>query len=208
MDLKERIVVNSTEMFIKRGCKTVTMDDIATENGISKRTLYEIFEDKSSLLKECIKAAYVTMRSATDEIFKSSENVYQLIFKTHECKSDLKFNLGISFLAELKRYYPDIHEQFAMQFSKFHAESTVRFLKRGQEEGLILKCIDANIVTQTVIGISNMLTDEKSFSNENMTRKQVFKETVIYYIRGISTLKGIKYLDNFLNIKYDDQKEN
>ena len=49
MDPKKKITETSLELFLQRGCKTVTMDDIAKENGISKRTLYEIFTDKSPL---------------------------------------------------------------------------------------------------------------------------------------------------------------
>ena len=72
MDLRERIIENSMEMFLHRGCKSVTMDDIATENGISKRTLYELFSDKSTFL-----AKYMT-------------KIY--IYQIGECSKDLKGN--------------------------------------------------------------------------------------------------------------------
>jgi len=199
MDLRERIIENSMDLFLHRGCKSVTMDDIATENGISKRTLYELFSDKSSLLEECILYSSVKMKCNIDKVMKESGNILNLIFKIHEQQAEMVINLRINFFFELKKYYPDIYCKLAVKFADYHKESTIGFLVRGQEEGLILKNIDNTVVSKAIIEISNIIGDKEIFSLENLSRKQLFRETLLYYFRGISTTKGIEIIDNYLN---------
>ena len=54
MELRDRIIEVSSDLFMSNGCKSVTMDEVAAANGISKRTLYEHFKDKTNLLEECL----------------------------------------------------------------------------------------------------------------------------------------------------------
>jgi len=200
MDLKERIVENSKELFMQRGCKSVTMDDIAAESGISKRTLYENFEDKNSLMMECLSYSYEKMKTSTDKVFETSTNVYELMFRIHECQSDTRFNMKMAFLMELKKYYPEVYKQFVAKFSKYHDDCAVIFIERGQKEGLIMGDLDNNIVSKAVIAMSDIVNGE-IFSKLNASRRQIFKETLLLYVRGISTKKGIELLDNYLNSK-------
>jgi len=184
------------------------MDDIVAENGISKRTLYEIFEDKNSLLIECLDTVYERTKTVTDQIFATADNVYELIFRTHECQSDSSYHLRLSFLIELKKYYPEVYEQLVAKFSKYHDENTIRFISRGQAEGLIMEQLDISIVSKTLIAMSNMVIRGDTYDNVNATRIEIFKQSILLYIRGISTKKGIELLDNYLNNKQYDQKKN
>lgn len=208
MELKERIVESSIRLFLQRGCKSVTMDDIVEENGISKRTLYEIFEDKNSLLMECLETVYSRTKTITDHIFATSNNVFELIFRTYECQSDSGYHLRLSFLTELKKYYPEVYEQLMAKFSKYHYENTIKFISRGQAEGLIMEQLDISIVSQTLITMSNIVIRDDTYDNVNATKIEILKQTILLYIRGISTERGIKLLDNYLNNKQYDQKKN
>lgn len=78
-ELRERIVVTATEAFTSKGIKSITMDDIAAALGISKRTLYEVFSDKESLLKECILKAQADRDKYLQQIFEESHNVLEVI---------------------------------------------------------------------------------------------------------------------------------
>jgi AcrR family transcriptional regulator len=185
MELKERIVESSIRLFLQRGCKSVTMDDIVAEIGISKRTLYEIFEDKNSLLIECLEKVYSRTKTITDNIFATENNVYEIIFRTHECQSDSGYHLRLTFLTELKKYYPEVYEQLMAKFSKYHDENTIKFISRGQAEGLIMEHLDISIVSRTLIAISNMVIRGDTYDNVNATRIEIFKHTILLYIRGI-----------------------
>lgn len=91
-ELRERILVTATEAFASKGIKSITMDDIAAALGISKRTLYEVFSDKESLLKECILKAQSDREAYLQEVYEQSHNVLEVILavfqKSIEVPSD------------------------------------------------------------------------------------------------------------------------
>lgn len=186
-------------MFLQQGCKSVTMDNIASENGISKRTLYELFSDKSTLLEECVLHTCEKMKCKSEDFLKEEGNVLEILFKIHNLQNSLIINPKIRFFAELKKFYPDIYFRTVAKFTDFHKEGMVNFLQRGQKEGMILNDIDKAIVSRTIIEISNLISDKDLFSLENVSRRQLFKETMLYFFRGISTEEGIKIIDKYLN---------
>ena len=79
VELRERIITAATEAFTSKGIKSITMDDIAAALGISKRTLYEVFSDKESLLKECILKAQADRDKYLQKVFEQSHNVLEVI---------------------------------------------------------------------------------------------------------------------------------
>ena len=89
VELRERIITAATEAFTSKGIKSITMDDIAAALGISKRTLYEVFSDKESLLKECILKAQADRDKYLQKVFEQSHNVLEVILavfqKSIEC---------------------------------------------------------------------------------------------------------------------------
>ena len=78
-ELRERIIMTVTEAFTLKGIKCITMDDIAAALGISKRTLYEVFADKESLLKECILHKQAERDKYLQAIYEQSNNVLEVI---------------------------------------------------------------------------------------------------------------------------------
>lgn len=82
-ELRERIIMTATEAFTLKGIKCITMDDIAAALGISKRTLYEVFADKESLLKECILQKQAERDKYLQEIYEQSNNVLEVILAVH-----------------------------------------------------------------------------------------------------------------------------
>jgi AcrR family transcriptional regulator len=198
MDIRDRIIEVSTELFLQNGCKSVTMDDVAKENGISKRTLYEQFSDKSQLLEECIEFMKVQMMDYSMSLEKESENVLDLLFKIHNSQSDLIINLKINFFQELRKYYYDLYKKTVENVMVYHMERINEYIEKGQKEGYIVKNIDNKIVSKVVIEISHLLENSDVFPVKEYKRKELFKEVVIFYFRGIATEMGIKTIDEYL----------
>ena len=82
MEIRDKIISGSSKMFIKFGIRSITMDMIAEQLGISKRTIYENFTDKNELLKYSLEAGMVEQKAVVEEIFKNSENVIDAMLKT------------------------------------------------------------------------------------------------------------------------------
>ncbi|MFA6770084.1 MAG: TetR/AcrR family transcriptional regulator [Bacteroidales bacterium] len=196
MDPKTKIIETSLELFLQRGCKSVTMDDIAKENGISKRTLYEVFINKSQLLEKCISLMYLQMSDCANEFKDKSTNVIDLLFKLHDSQSDLLFDLKRNFFTELKRYYYQIYKKSIEHFVDFHKKMTHNYIIRGQREGLIKQDINIQLVSKIIIEISSVLENSEVFTLKNYSRKELFREVIIFYIRGICTSTGIELIDS------------
>ena len=201
MELRQRIIEVSSDLFMSNGCKSVTMDDVAAANGISKRTLYEHFKDKTNLLDECLLMMEVKMKEVGERAFSGSRSILELVCIEHENQTDMIINMRIRFFDELKKYYPALYNKMYSRFTDYHKVTTRKFLERGQQEGLFLKNIDMELVGKMVFQIASMIQDSEIFSLANHSRKQLFRESMVMYFRGISTEEGIKMIDKYLNIK-------
>jgi len=201
MELRERIIDVSSELFMSKGCKSVTMDEVTTANGISKRTLYEHFKDKTNLLDECLLMMEEKMKEVGERAFNGSKSIIELVCLEHENQTDIMINMRIRFFDELKKYYPALYNKMYKRFTDYHKVTTRKFLERGQEEGLFLKGIDMDLVGKMVFEIASMIQNSEIFSLANHSRKQLFRESMVMYFRGISTEEGIKLIDKYLNIK-------
>jgi AcrR family transcriptional regulator len=201
MELRDRIIEVSSDLFMSNGCKSVTMDEVAAANGISKRTLYEHFKDKTNLLEECLLMMEEKMKMLGEKAFSGSKSIIELVCLEHESQSDMMINMRIRFFEELKKYYPALYEKMHKRFTDFHKVTTRKFLERGQKEGLFLINIDMEVVGRMVFEIATIIQNSEIFSLANHSRKQLFRETMVMYFRGISTEEGIKMIDKYLNIK-------
>lgn len=198
MDPKNKIIERSLDLFLQNGCKSVTMDQVAHENGISKRTLYEIFTDKSQLLEECIQLMYSQMKESAVRFNDSSVNVIDVLFTIHETHSDVLLDLKKNFFMELKRYYYSVYKKSVNNFIEFHKTKTHDFIVRGQKEGLIRADLNVDLVSKVIIEISNILDSSDFYTLKNYSRKELFREVVISYLRGISTIDGVNLIDEKL----------
>lgn len=198
MDIRDRIIEVSTELFLQSGCKSVTMDDVARENGISKRTLYEHFSDKTGLLEECIEFMKVQMIDYSNKLEQESENVLDLLFRIHNSQSDIIINLKINFFQELRKYYYDLYKKTVENVTVYHLERINDYIAKGQKEGIVLENIDRDLVSKIIIEISHLIENSDAFPVKEYKRKELFKEVVIFYFRGIATKMGIEMIDEYL----------
>ena len=108
MTNREQILRNTSALFLERGCKSLTMDDVASANGMSKRTLYEMFHDKAGLLRECILLMHKDNMTRSEEEFAKSGNVLEWFMLSLENKDEKRMSFYYDFFTEVKRYYPEV----------------------------------------------------------------------------------------------------
>lgn len=199
MDIRDRILEVSLELFILRGCKSVTMDDVASENGISKRTLYEFFKDKSTLLEEILNLHETNMKQMYEEVAKTSDNVLEQFFSLHDRQTEISINLRIVFFTELKKFYPEIFDSMVKKMICTHDNVIKDGIRRGQEQKVFRNNLDITIVSRVLAELGNIMQNQDLFPLKQFERKLVFREIFINYLRGIATIKGIEIIDNYLN---------
>lgn len=196
---KLHIIKNVGLMYLKFGIRTVTMDDVAAEFGISKKTLYQYFSDKEDLVNQVIN--YFLENPDLD--FKNSkhENAIEAMFEVRERVAYiLKFyNNNIEF--ELKKLYPQLYKKVRDEKIKHVFENTVYNVERGIQQGLYRDDLDKELIAKLQIGrlFYTLNPDYNIFNEQEVNSLDVFDKIMSYHMHGICTPKGIEYYKKQLN---------
>lgn len=194
IELREKIVTKATELFMAYGIKSITMDEIAASLGISKRTLYEVFEDKEALLKECILRSHKEMNDFLESVFAQTTNVLEVILMCYKRSIERFHNTNKRFFEDIKKY-PKVHEMMK-NYRDRDSDSTVAFFKMGVEQGIIRDDVNFAIVNLLVREQIDLLMNTDICKEYSFV--EVYESIMFTYIRGISTEKGARVLDDFI----------
>ena len=134
-ELQQRIIKQATRMFLCNGIKSVTMDMIASQLGISKRTLYENFKKKNELLLACLESQEMERRARLEVYFANRKNVIDLLLNVYEDILRFMRNTSPMFFVDMERYYPRVNDKYEND-KECHKQATVDLLKEGVGEGV------------------------------------------------------------------------
>lgn len=192
--LRERIIRTAYASFTKKGIKAITMDDIANLLSISKRTLYEIFRDKETLLRECVLYSQKMFDDYVEEISNGSYNVLEILLKLHQKALEVYTQTNRLFFEDIGKY-PEVRKM-VYDLRESTMEQNMIFFKQGVGQGLFREDIDFDI-------IKLLLHEQIDFlSNSELLSKYSFPElstaVLLIYLRGISTCAGNRVLEHFI----------
>lgn len=173
------------------------MDNIAEKLGISKRTIYETFKNKSELLINCFEEYSKERYKANEEIIKNSHNVLAAICSFIQSGAMAIDLLNPAFFTDMRKYHNDIWVMATKQQNEKNYNLAYRLLRKGINEGIFRKDINIDIVVKLILEQMKLLVDNEVFSSDKYTRSEVFKNMVINFIRGIATNRGIELIDSF-----------
>ena len=200
MGLKQKILSTAVMLFTKRGVRAVKMDDISNHLSISKRTLYEIYENKEDLLFECVKIKYSESEQKLRDVVSEAKNVMDTLISIYRLKIESLRNTHPSFYSEMRRY-PKIVE-FLDKQNESRRQDQVNFIRRGISEGYFRKEVNHDLII-TLFDVSNRYVFN-NYSSINCTMEQVFYNLIFVFLRGICTPDGIRVLDEFLD-NFDEE---
>lgn len=198
MEIRERIIEEATNQFLQFGIRNVTMDGIAASLGISKRTVYETFKDKTTLVIRCLEVLSKKHEKKNAEIFASSKNVIETIFIYMQEGIKAMNVISPVFFRDMEKFYPKTWQKLRENNEKEATKLTRELLQKGINEGLFRSEINIAIVSRLFREQMNLLADEKVFPRDEYNYTDVFQSLTINFMRGISTRKGIELIDSIL----------
>lgn len=199
MTNREQILRNTSALFLERGCKSLTMDDVASANGMSKRTLYEMFHDKAGLLRKCILLMHKDNMTRSEEELAKSGNVLEWFMRSLENKDERRMSFYYDFFTEVKRYYPEVFINVVQDVNRWHCELLERVIRQGQKEGLfITDILDAHQLSLQLFELSVAVTDRAVRNYLEIKHNRGSDCLMLFLIRGIATEKGREYIDEYL----------
>lgn len=194
MEARERVISKSVELFTQNGIRLVTMDQIAAEVGMSKRTIYEMFRDKDQLLEECLKTLGHKHEEEIREIIANSDNVIEALLLIGRHGERKKSGYNRLFFEDLRRIYPTLWEKMREETRPGEGSVSYAILIRGIEEGIFREEIDVAIVDIFIHAMMETLGRPDAFPSETSVRDLTFN-IVIPYFKGISTRKGQRLIE-------------
>ena len=191
---KDRILSYAIENFSRNGIRNVKMDDIASDLGISKRTLYQLFKYKENLLIECFK--YSEKRSAElySELTESTDNILELYTKWLKMRIDEIRSVNPQFFSDLNKY--SRVQKYFCDVSAMKSKEGLKFINMGIAQGLFRNDINYNVLLRI-----SEITAESIMRNElylEYSYDDLFGSASIMSVRGICTKKGYDLLDQYI----------
>lgn len=190
-----RIVAGAAELFRTYGIRAVTMDEIATHLGISKRTIYERFRDKDELLYAVMNEMIRKQKEMVENILNSSSNVMDAIFTMLRVSREHMASMNPLIVSDLRKYHDAVLQRIKATCDNPDHEGARKLLKAGIEQGIFRDDIDIEIISRAVSGLANLTGDTKLFPPEQFMQRDLIRNIMINYLRGISTVKGNSLID-------------
>jgi len=199
--MEHKIIEKATEMYLTLGFKSVTMDDIASMMGISKKTIYQHFENKNELIEAVTMHLFENISCGIDEIITINQNPIEELFAIKDFVMKHLKDERTSPIYQLQKYYPQIHKTLmSKQFDKM-GDCVIDNLKKGIEQGLYREDINLELIARFYFAGMTSIKDAELFNPIHYSSLLVQETYLEYHVRGISTEKGIHVLETLLNNK-------
>ena len=197
--MKSRILIKGTELFFRYGVKTVTMDAIANELGISKKTIYQHFPDKDSMVYEVVKMFTEEDLAKWKELDRLYSNVIEKMFKSFEMTKDLITQMNPRLLYEIQKYFPNAFTLFAEHSEKCINENLIADFKKGAQFGYFRNDIDFELLARVRMAEVNLAFNPDFYPNNNLPLFETQLVLLDIFMRGILTEKGLTLYTSYQN---------
>ncbi len=194
MEVRDRILVESGILFGKYGIRSMTMDSLAEEMGISKRTIYERFKDKDTLLLEVIKYYKDQSSEEAHRLIEQSDNAIEALFRIIKMTVDQMQRMSPAFFHDFKKYHQKVFKQFAEPGEIRDYSMTRKLLETGIEQEVFRDDLNVDIVNHAIHAIFDLFGHNSSMIDAGFNRNDMFDHVLVPFFRGISTKKGRKLL--------------
>ena len=193
--MQEQIIEKATEMYLTLGFKSVTMDDIANEMGISKKTIYQHFANKNDLVEVVTMQMFDTISCGIDEIIHPEKNAVEELFEIKDFVLHKLKDEKASPIFQLQKYFPKIYKTLhGKEFCKMQ-ECVITNLHKGVETGLYRPSIDIEFISRIYYSCVHAIKDKSVFADEKYNFRMLEELYLDYHLRAIVTEKGLKVLE-------------
>ena len=196
--MKEKIISKASEMFIKLGFKSITMDDIAGEMCISKKTIYKYFCNKELLIEESTALLHKEIHETIDSIIQMDYNAIEENFKIRKMFSEMfQSSADTSPIFQLKKHYPEIYEKVMLK----EINECSMWFQQNIQKGIKNELYRADLSISNYVKFYYTLIFNINENTKSEKEARVLElEALEYHTRAMATPKGIKELEkNLLN---------
>lgn len=199
MEAKERILVKANELFHRYGIRSVSMDDIAAQLGMSKKTLYQYYTDKDELVHAVFDVALTINRNNCLECTKKGDNAIHEVFLSFDIMEEMLKTMNPSVLFDMQKYHPSAYKKFEEFRNSFLYKIIKSNLDRGVKEELYRSDIDTDILTRYRLYSVLLSFNPDVFPTMKTNAAYIEQQLIECFVYGMATPKGYKLIEKYKN---------
>lgn len=205
MDEKKlEILERASAVYLKYGIKTVTMDDLARELGISKKTIYKFFNDKNDLIRSIIELKVEMEAAICMNCTQNSENAIDDLFKISKLVIEHFSNINPAVFYDLRKYHPDALKIIEKHKWEFVLTMFKENIERGIQENIYRNDLHPEIIARLYVSSSDAAMNANIFPWPEFKFQEVFTEMIHFQLYGMVNDEGHKYLKQKMQNEVND----
>ncbi|HTE31604.1 MAG TPA: TetR/AcrR family transcriptional regulator [Chryseolinea sp.] len=189
-DVRRKIIKGAEGLFMKYGVRSISMDDIARHLAVSKKTLYQHFEDKEDIVTIASQSHIEMMTQDFERIRTSATDSIDELARISVCLKQNMEDMNPSLLFDLQKYHPRAWKVWLDHKHKFIRESVIRNLKQGIEEGYFRPEIDLEVAATMRLELVQLPFDDQVFPPSQFKLSEVQMQLFDHFVYGLLTDKG------------------
>lgn len=192
----EDIVTKAHELFMKFGIKSVSMDDIARELGVSKRTLYQHVSDKNELVLQVVDFESRCLSEKWSKTRFANMNAIEEMIALQKQVVEIQLNKNHSVEFDLKKYYPAVFKKLIEKHRVRIFESSLENMLKGKKEGFYRDKLNAKAIAMLMVSRAESNMEFAGIVQDKSELPTLIREVFEYHLRGICSKKGLEFLEN------------
>lgn len=212
METKERILVKAEELFMQFGIRSVSMDDIANNLGMSKKTLYQYFADKDELVEAVVDGHINEIQEDCLGCKKEATNAIHEIFNMMERIMEEFSNMNPMLLYDLEKFHHKAYQRFRDHKDKFLLKVITENIEWGIKDELYRPDINVDVMSKYRIESMMIPFNVSVFSPGKYNLAKTSELIIENFTYGLATIKGHKLIQKYneqrqKNLSYDESKK-
>lgn len=203
MSTEKNILEGAKNLFMQFGLKSITMDDIARKVGVSKKTIYQFFSDKNSIVFKSVHEHFSDHRKEIEHVLDNSKDAIESIYKVSKCMKMQVEAINPTVFYDLQRYFPKAYKRFLEFKNTFMKERMTQIIEKGIVSGYFRKEINTEIIIIQRIEQVQLAFNNEIFPRDKFDFKEIHEQLFEHFIHGILTEKGKEKYNQYLNEEHD-----
>lgn len=195
--MKEAILSSVANLYLKYGVRSVSMDDLAHHQGISKKTLYQYFDDKNDLVNQVTTLLLEERMAQYTAAIKDSSNAIDELFSISKLIRKHFSELNPALMYDLQKYHPEAWGLFLKHENEVVYHLVVENLERGVTERYFRPDISVNVLAKIRVEQIHLSFDERVFPKDEFDFTEVQMQLFDHFVHGVLTERGLELYKNY-----------
>lgn len=201
MEMKERIQQKANDLFRRYGVKSITMDEIATQLGASKKTIYQYFSDKDDLVEAVVKETIAFSQNTCDQNRDHSRDAIDELFQAMDLVQQIFSGMNPAMMYDLEKFHPQSYRIFLDHKNKYLFEAIKTNLRRGIAEELYRPEINIDIIAKFRLEGMMIAFNQDVYPASRFNLIELHTAIIEHFLFGVASLKGYKLI-----LKYQQER--